>query len=884
VRGSSLWFVALVWFVAVGTVAASTVRFVTDNGLTVVMREDHAAPVLTMQAWVKTGSITEGHLQGSGMSHFVEHMLFKGTKRRAVGDYAREIASYGGTLNAYTTYDRTVYFFTIASSYFDEGLDAIADVIQNATFPADETVKEQEVIRREIAMTNDSPGHQMWQTVMESAFRVHPFRVPIIGYLPAYNRLTRDDLVAYYQKRYVPDNCVFVVAGDFDATAARPKVEAAFKDWQRRALAPVYYPTEPDQVAPRTVERPLAIQKTKCYLTWQGMSVASPDVFAADVLAIIAGQGKASRLHKRLVERDQLVEQVSSNNFTPTDRGLFMVTMQLDRDKLDRAVAAVEDEFARLKRDLVGAAELARARSLVVAAAVRGLETVEGVADALGSGEFEVGNPDFKDYYVERIRAVTAEDVREAARRYVVGPTLTKVVFTPKDDGAPKKAEGPKGRDLLAELRQRHAAKAGQSVDAAEDARHPRASVQQLSNGLKTVVLERHRLPLVAIAVNVRGGSRYEKGFAPGTAALMAEMLVKGTKSRSAEQIAETVEGVGGQLPVVASIDTYGLRAVVLKEHLDLAVDLVADILQHCTFPQDELTKAKRLQLAAVKTERDKPFRKAMLDFYAVRYGDHPWGRSHLGTEASVGAMTRDELVRYYEATCTPDNACLSVVGDVERADVVARLERKLASWRGRCRLPQPDAVPAVTGETVKHFAMPDWQQAFVLLGFAGAPLGHEDVFALDVLNDMVGGMGNRLFRTLRGKKSLAYQVGCSHETASDLRSQLFYIVTEPARVDEAVAGLRTEIAEALDAMPSEDQVARARNKAVGESAIDLQENRSLAATMAYHELVGLGWDFPFRRNDELAKVTAEQVRAVARTYWRLGDSLQVVVGPGPAK
>ena len=858
--------------------ASKTERFVMDNGLTVLLREERSAPLLTMQVWVKTGSNTEAELMGSGMSHFVEHMLFKGTKRRKVGQYAREIASYGGRLNAYTTNDRTVYFFTIGSKYFDEGLDAISDVMMNATLPADETVKEQEVIRREIAMGNDSPGRQLWQTLMRTAFLHHPYKVPVIGYLPTFNNLTRQDLVDYYKKRYVPNNSICVIVGDFDAQEARKKVEKTFSAWKRTALEPVFYPQEPEQVAPREVEREFAVKKTTCYLAWPSMAVTDKDVFAADVLSLIAGRGKTSRLYRRLVEEEQIVESIGTSNWTPEDKGLFLCSMVLDYEKLDRAIELVTEEFDKLKNELVTDKELKRAIALVVSGTVRQRETIEGIAGSIGSGELRVGNPEFDEYYDAEIKKVTAEQVRQAARKYLVAKRRNKVVFKPKGTGKGKVAKDgkPSRKALLAQLRNRVKKQKTKKRKATPD-----VWKGALSNGMKTLVYERPRLPLVAVAISFKGGSRYEKGFQPGTASFMTEMLVKGTKKRTAKEIAEAFENVGGSLPVVANSEVYGIRAIVLKEHLDMAVDVLCDVLMNSTFPEKEIEKQRRLQLAAVKTERDQPFRNAMLNFYELRYGkEHPWGRSNLGTQKSVKAIDRAELVRYFEASCAPDNGCLSIVGDVDRKQIVAKFDKKLRAWRARSNLSEPMMVPKITKPIKKKFADPGKQQMFVILGFAGAEFGSHDELALEVYNNVVGGMGNRLFRNLRGKKSLAYQVGCWHGSGSDKRSQIFYLVTQPKRKQEAIDGLEEELTDSQVTMPDKDTLQRAINKVVGATAIDLQENRALAATFAYHELLGSSWKYPFEKNAKVEAMTADDVIAVAKKYINFKKQILVTVGP----
>lgn len=852
--------VLLVASFVVGTALAAPARYVLDNGLTVVHQQERGAPLVTVQVWVRTGSCTEGALQGSGISHFVEHMLFKGTPTRAVGDYAKEIQSYGGSLNAYTTYDRTVYFFTISSRFFEKGLDAIADVVRNSTFPADEVVKEQEVIRREIAMGKDSPRSRLWETMAQTAFRFHHFRDPVIGYREVFDRLTRDDLVAYHAERYVPNNCILSVAGDVSASQLRAAVDASFASWERRAVEPVLEPDEPPQVAPRTVVFPFDVQKTRLQVAWRGVSARDPEVHAVDVLGIIAGNGQTSRFYRRLKEKDRLVFDAFASSWTPVGPGLFIAGAELERANVDRALAAMDEEAALLCRELVSDEELERAKAKVVAGQVLARETVEGMADAIGDGEFQQGDAEYADRAVAAIKAVTREQVRAAARRVLRPETKTVIVLEPRGESVSAVAE----------------------TSAAAATESPADAVQTftLPNGLRVLVLERPRLPLATVAVSFLGGSRYETGFPAGIASTLGEMITRGTTTRTAEEIAAALENVGSNLVTVANDEIWGVRAVVLKEYLKLGVDVVSDAILHPTFPGEELDKVKEVQLAAIATERDQPMSAARLDYRRLRYGDHPWGRSPYGTADSVASITPEALRRYLAATATAGRAIVSVVGDVKVDQVRTLLGAAFAALPAGPGTAGAPPVPPVAGVRQDRADLPGKQQAVVIVGFQGCPLDSPDRYPLDVMNGILSGLGNRLFRNLRGLKSLAYSVGSYLDTGLDTKTQIFFIATDPNRVDEATQGLLDEARAMTEALVTDAEIERSKAAIVGEGAISLQENRSLACLMAYDELAGLGYRYHFDYAKKIMAVSREQILDVARRYLTFDRRVVAVVGP----
>ena len=301
-------------------------RTVLANGLTLLVQRDTSAPVASVQVWVKTGSIHEGSLLGAGLSHYLEHLLFKGTERRAGREIAVTVQEHGGNINAYTTFDRTVYYIDLPANHVGVALDVLADAVLHSTLPADEVTREKDVILREIAMGNDDPDHRLGEALFDTAFRQHPYRYPVIGYRDVFTAVTREDLLAYYHARYVPNNLVVVVAGDVDPVEVRALVETHFGSAPRAKLAPVLVLPEPAQLSSRALHRQEDVELTRAGLSWQIPGLTHADAPVLDLLGVLLGQGDSSVLWQAVREKARLVHAIDATSWNPGETGLFYIS------------------------------------------------------------------------------------------------------------------------------------------------------------------------------------------------------------------------------------------------------------------------------------------------------------------------------------------------------------------------------------------------------------------------------------------------------------------------------------------------------------------------------------------------------------------------------
>lgn len=365
-------FMMLVCPSFVWAAGGGTHRHVLDNGMVVLISEMPQSPTVAIYALVKTGSATEGKYLGMGISHFVEHMLFKGTKKRAVGVIPSEVKALGGTINASTSYDCTIYTLDVPTASFAQGFDIISDMVMNSKFDPSEVSKEREVIFGEMRMVNDRPERKLGNLVASSVYLRHPYRHPIIGYVPLFGKISQDQLVEYYKSRYIPNNIVLSIAGNIRDKDVMPLVAQMFKDFEQQPYIDRHLPQEPEQISSRRVEQGYPSKITRFSMAYQGVSMFNPDMYALDVLANILGQGESSRLYLDVYKKKNLVNSIGVSNYTPADQGIFGIDAEFESGDVDQIISAIQNNIDQIKKNGVQPDELDKARHQVLSSIIFG--------------------------------------------------------------------------------------------------------------------------------------------------------------------------------------------------------------------------------------------------------------------------------------------------------------------------------------------------------------------------------------------------------------------------------------------------------------------------------------------------------------------------------
>lgn len=828
-------------------------RYTLPNGLTVLLKRDPSAPVCSVQVWVKTGSIHEGAQLGAGLSHFLEHMLFKGTKRRAGREISATVQSHGGYINAYTTFDRTVYYIDIPSEQVAVAVDLLADATLNSTLPSHEVAKEKDVILREIAMCQDDPDQRLGQALFETAFRTHPYRQPIIGHRDVFAAVTREDLLAYYHERYSPNNLAVVIVGDFDPATIRATVAEHFGTAARRRLAPVLVPDELPQLAPREAHSFEDVQVSRCGLGWQVPGLTHPDAPALEMLGMILGHGDSSVLWQEVREKARLVHSIDAMTWNPGTSGLFYVSFLADPDKRVAAEQAVHRAIARSAPKALTAAALARSVRQAVTAEINMRKTMAGQAARLGAAEVVVGDLDYNRQYFARLFALTPADLRRVLRAYLVPERLTVVSSNPLASAATAAAAKPA---------------ASASLDFSET---------KLPNGARLLLQPNRQLPNLHFRLVLSGGLLDEPADRRGAMALLATMLTKDTARRSAEGVARAIESVGGTFGEFSGNNSFGLSIEVLPGDAPLALKLLGDAILRPAFKSARLEIEREAALAALREAKDDVVtvgRKLVREKF---FGAHPFAVESSGTEAGVTAVTAADLRALHRRLVVGGNVVLAVAGDFDSKKLVPKLKALLARFpKGRVAAPVARFQPA-SGDFVETQPR---QQAVVFQAFLGPGLLAPDYHVSEVADELFSGMSSNLFERVREQKSLAYFVRSSRVIGLETGMFYFFAGTNPDRYSEVLEEFAAEITRVQSGGVAPEELRRCQTRLKAARRMGMQANGARAMQAALNAIYGLPVNDWRNYGARIDAVTLDQLAEFARKYFRVEARVQVVVKP----
>ncbi len=849
---------------------ATVRRRVLSNGLTVLVRRDPSAPVVAIVTHVKAGYFDETD-DVVGIAHVLEHMYFKGTVRRAVGEIAKQTKAVGGYLNAGTIYDHTVYYTVVPASGFIEALDIQADAYNNSLIDAGELGRELEVIIQEAKRKADNPGAVATETLYEMLFDRHRMRRWRIGREDGLRRLTRDDLVGFYRNLYRPGTTILSVVGDIDPDQALREIEA------RYGAAPAGVPSRtpgPMETGPtgfRYRELSGDIAQAQLAFGWRTVPPRHADTPALELLATILGQGRASRLYRAVRER-QLASSVSAYDYAPTEVGVFVVHAEGQPETLADGARAVWSEVLSVREHGVLDAEVERAQRIFEGRFIRRLEDMEGQANHLAEWE-ALGGWRLGDEFYNRLMACTAAEVGRVARAYLDPSGAAVLAYRPSSAPAvARDARAMRGLlDAVSPARRPapsvHGAGSPVAVRAGAVFEREEAGVRvyRTPRGVPVLVRRKAGSPMAHVGVFIDGGAIVEPEAMAGLTALMAHTALKGTRTRSAQEIAEAGELLGGSVNAAVGGESFGWSISVPARHYGPAVELLADVAQHATLPDAALETERATALSEAVAIRDDMYRYPMQLALGAAYPSHPYGWPAGGTEHSLRAVTADAVRAWHAASVRRSAAVVGVVADAD-PDALAD-----AAARGFSELeyaPAPTVAAPTWPAAVETAVEPrDKAQTALLMLFPGPTRVDDDRYAAGLVVGIASGLGGRFFDELREKQSLAYTV---HAFAAERRlAGAFgaYIAMSPDREEVARAGLLAEFAKFADAPVTAKELAHAQTHALGVHAIRLQRGGAVLS-----DVIGAWLDGRLAELDEfearVRAVSGARIQALARRYF----------------
>ncbi len=845
------------------------------NGLRVILLERRELPVVCSLLCYTVGSRDEGRGE-RGLSHFLEHMMFKGTARLKRGEIDRITSMLGGQNNAWTGKDSTGYYFQVASDRWEAVLEIEADRMRGCTLDPREFEREKKVVLEELRMGRDEPWRVLCQEVEAAAYQVHPYHHPIIGWEEDLERVTRDQMLAYYRRHYGPDRAVLVLCGDFDEERALKSVRRFFGKVPPTGSPRPFAPSEPPQEGPRRVEVRAPGNLARLALAWKGVRVADPEDPLLDLAAAVLGGGRASRLYKRLVKGEELAGSVSVFNESHLDPGLFWVLVEVKEGAPpDRVERIVREEAARLASRPPGKRELERAKARILT----GLHfTTEGTyGTAVRYGEYAVeGNLKAMASYEGRVKRASARDVRDCAARFLEDDAATTGWSFPagKEKGG---SGGGRGRRTFSLPGRRP----GSLCFRRGGRRFPPVRREVLDNGLRVLAVRMKSSPVVSLACSIDAGVEFETRAKAGLGNLAGTCLAEGTRNRSGEALAEAVESLGGDL--ASSAGGVGIR--VGAGDFPRALAFLEEVVRKPSFPAEAVERIKGVTLTGILSDLEHPRTAAFLKFKEMVYGRHPLALPHKGYPESVARITREDLVEWHRKLFVPSRAILAVAGDVDPRRVVEEVQRRMGGWRGR--KVEPPSLPVLN-------RVPGWREAFLpmareqvhlYLGHLGIPRNHPDYYALLVMDHVLGkgpGFTDRISRRLRDQLGLAYQVSAGITGSAHKFPGFFaaYIGTSPANKDAALRGFLEEIEKIRSRPPSREEVALVHQYLTGSFYLGLERTAQVARFLVNLERFDLGLDYLERFPDLVRAQGPEEVLRAAREHLHPEDLCLAWAGP----
>jgi len=835
----------------------SALKYQLDNGLTVILKQDHRTPTFSAALYVRTGSATEGEYSGSGITHLIEHTIFKGTSTRDAQQFEKEVKALGADIGAYTTFDYTAFTMQGPRDNITPLLGIFYDIISDPLFDEKELDKEKDVVRREMRMIHDNPqkylSRQLWQT----AYITHPYRNPVIGYEGIFDNLLSKDLKAYYNRFYIPDNMVLVMVGDINIQKVKEEIAGTFGKLPRRNFTNLPVFKEPSQLAPRKAQISYATSKSSMLLGFHSVSLSDRDLYALDTLAIILGEGNSSLLYHGLHNRQNLVYGINAYNYTPFQAGMFIIGATFDPGKEEKVLDEIFKIIESIKKSSPKKREIDKAKNQVISSYIFSKQTQESQASDLGTSQLLTGDMDFSTCYVEGIRSVTSNDISYVAGKYLNREKMTNVLLVPRHiktvDKKPHDTPGPR-REVKKRI---------------------------LRNGTRVLISEDKTLPLVSIRVCFKGGLRTENKKNNGISNITAQMLLKGTRGRSEEEIFSMIESIGGTISAYSGNNSFGISLDIMSKDIKRGIEVIADILTRPAFPKDKLRILKRDVLARIDLMDYDIFASTRKNLKEKLFTPSQYAMNLMGSHKSVEKIRRRDIINYYRSHCVGLNAVVSICGDIDGGKVFRLVNSKLKGLKRR-RAPAIKKIkltPLSNRVDIKKSM--DKQQAVVMAGFRSAGVDNSDRYPLQILSSIYSGSSGRLYESIRHKEGMAYTLGTFGMTGIGTGSFIFYAATALENIGYVTDEIFVQIDAANKGGITEEEIDSAKKSLIAQYQIGLQSAGAFAFKIALDELYGLGYNHYLLYPETIGKISRETVTQISNKYFTLKSCVVSTTVPG---
>lgn len=852
------------------------------NGLKVLLIESHKSPVVSVQMWVKTGSADEKKGE-EGISHFIEHLVFKGTEKFKTNEIAALVEGSGGELNAYTSFDQTVFYVTISKNFQNVALDVVSQMMGFPLFDAQEIDNEREVVIEEIKRGLDSQSRRSSQLMFSTVFKKHAYGLPVIGYEKNIKKFSPQKIKKFYQDRYNPSNMCLVVAGDFDTKKMQAEVESYFARFPKNKLRVVRRAQEPAQKSTRFSYENSTFEQTQIYMSWRGPNIKHKDVVALDVLALILGQGDSSRLTQVLRLQQPIVSGVGAFGYSPQDPGLIAVQFSLDGNKMEEALVAAAKEIQRICAEPVSAEELQKAVTIISSEQVYSVETVDGLAKKAGSLEFYFNDHKAYEKYLKNLQSITPAEIQKVAKKYFQTKTMSVSFFSKKSKQDCEKAF----KKLLTQFKTAEPlVKSGnKKIKAYKKTKilkfkHKELETSdfkemRLSNGLRVITKRIDDTPTCSARIVIPGGSRLEGTTSPGLSEIFSRLWGCETEKYNEEQLNYRIESLASSISTFSGRNTVGVNIECLSSVQAEMLDIAQGFFVNPIFNERILEREKVALLQQLKSRKDNPTFWCSKYFNEKIYEGHTYGQDPFENEDKLKSYAANDCLKYFKNVPLSGDSTICLVGDFDEDQWLKFFDNLPVQKNYKVGDLNP---PSPLKKDVRFHHKMQKEQTHVMFGYRSLSLTDERRSTLEVMESILSGMGGRLFYELREKNSLAYTV--SPIKFEGLNTGYFgaYIGCSPEKVEKAIAMMRDEFNKLKRNLVSDEEIQRAKQYLIGSFDIDLQRKSAISNIVAFNDIYKIDYKKILDARGRYSPVTSEQIRELANQIF---NGHEVIISAG---
>lgn len=840
--------------------AASAQMFKLDNGQTVVIQEVKNNPIVTIDTWIKTGSIDEDD-SNNGVAHFLEHLFFKGTKNHESGEFDQILETKGAITNAATSKDFTHYYVTIPSKDFDLAMELHGDMMLHPLIPRNEMEKERKVVLEEINKDLVSPTRILQENLNSMMYTTHPYKRKVIGRSDVIETITRDQVLNFYNAHYSPSNMITIVVGDVDTNHALERIKEVFNAEYKKQTKTIY-PKESQLTSQQKKVEYIKTESGYMVIGFRGTPINDNDSYALDVLSTILGDGRSSVLNQVLKEKKRLAFSVDAGNSTFRDDGIFYISANFEPEKCKQVQSAIFDEIKNIQDKGVSDEQLSLAKNIIERNTYYSRESITNIATEIGYTMALTNDIKFYDTYLDKIKSVSKDEVKRVANKYLGENRSAVSIILPessKNIPVANKIQNLGTTELISESNG--------------------TQKYHLSDGATMLYTPNSSNDIIAISIYAKGGQLLDK--IAGTANLTAATMMKGTKNYTSLELSQVLEDNGIKIVPSVGADAFSITVLTTKDEYDKTMELLNEVVNNAIFDDYEIEKVKSDKLSAIKTNKDVPIKQAIEEYRDMIYKNTPYSISSKVLEKNIQNIKKSDIIEYYNKIFNPKNIVISINGNIDKDKTIQDLNKIFEQKAGSQTFDfktYDSKIPRIVTPRTNTIKMPT-ETAWILLGWqTDGVLSEKDYATLQVIDSILGtGMSSRLFKELREQEGLAYQLGTGYSPNVLRGSFMMYIGTNPATLEKSKQGLFSEIEKLKTEYVGDKELKDAKEKLIGNYVIGLETNLDKASNTGWYEVSTRGYEFKEKYVDLINSVTDADIIEVANKYFNDNYIMSIV-------